>query len=260
MTSQYLSELFGLNGKVAAIIGAAGFLCSEMASAFAKAGVKVAAIDKDTKNLKKVVDAISSDSGDITAFNLDVTRKKELERVLSEILSQHGTVDILINGAGTNAPTPILEISEEEWQRIIDVNLKGTFLACQVFGKHMIEKRKGSIINMSSVSSGPPLSKAYTYSVSKAGVKNLTQNLAREWAPYNVRVNSLKPGFFPTEWSRKNFITPERERAILEHTPMKRYGEPSELIGAVLWLSSEAASFVTGAEITVDGGFTAMTI
>ena len=256
----YLSKLFGLDGKVATVIGAAGFLCSEMASAFAKAGVKVAAIDKDTENLKKVVDAISSAGGEITAFNLDVTKKEEHERVLSEILSRYGTVDILINGAGTNAPTPFFEISEEEWQRIIDVNLKGTFLACQVFGKHMIEKRKGSIINMSSVSSGPPLSKAYTYSVSKAGVKNLTQNLAREWAPYNVRVNSLKPGFFPTEWSRQNFITPERERAILGHTPMGRYGEPSELIGAVLWLSSEAASFVTGAEITVDGGFTAMTI
>jgi NAD(P)-dependent dehydrogenase (short-subunit alcohol dehydrogenase family) len=96
--------------------------------------------------------------------------------------------------------------------------------------------------------------------VSKAGVKNLTQNLAREWAQYNVRVNALKPGFFPTEWSRRNFITPEREKAILAHTPMQRYGKPIELVGAVLWLSSEAASFVTGAEIAVDGGFTAMTI
>lgn len=258
--SDYLSKLFGLDGKVAAVIGAAGFLCSEMASALAKAGVKVAAIDKDTENLKKVVDAISSDGGEITAFNLDVTKKEEHEKVLMEILSRYGTVDILINGAGINAPTAILDISEEEWQNILDVNLKGPLLACQVFGEHMVQKRRGSIINLSSVSSGPPLSKAYTYSVSKAGVKNLTQNLAREWAPYNVRVNVLRPGFFPTEWSRKNFITPEREKAILEHTPMQRYGEPRELIGAVLWLSSEAASFVTGAEITVDGGFTAMTI
>jgi NAD(P)-dependent dehydrogenase (short-subunit alcohol dehydrogenase family) len=258
--SDYLSELFGLEGKVAAVIGAAGFLCSEMVSALAKAGVRVAAIDKDTGNLRKVVDAIGSDGGEIAAFNLDVTQKREHESVLAQILSSYGDVDILINGAGINAPTPILDIAEDEWQNILDVNLKGTFLGCQVFGKHMIEKRKGSIINISSASSGPPLSKAYTYSVSKAGVKNLTQNLAREWAQYNVRVNALKPGFFPTEWSRRNFITPEREKAILAHTPMQRYGKPIELVGAVLWLSSEAASFVTGAEIAVDGGFTAMTI
>jgi NAD(P)-dependent dehydrogenase (short-subunit alcohol dehydrogenase family) len=104
------------------------------------------------------------------------------------------------------------------------------------------------------------LSKAFAYSASKAGVKNLTQNLAREWAPHNVRVNALRPGFFPTEWNRKNFITPEREATILGHTPMGRYGEPEELLGAVIWLASDAAGFVTGAEIAVDGGFTAMTI
>lgn len=258
--SGYLSNLFSLGDKVAAIIGAAGLLCSEMAAALSKSGVKVAAVDKDEENLGKVVDSIRLQGGEISAFRLDVTKKAEHKRVLSEILDKYGTVDILINGAGINAPTLFLEISEEEWQNILDVNLKGILLACQVFGKYMIEKRKGSIINISSVSSGPPLSKAYAYSVSKAGVKNLTQNLAREWAAYNVRVNSLKPGFFPTEWSRKHFITPEREKAILDHTPMRRYGEPKELVGAVLWLSSEAASFVTGAEITVDGGFSAMTI
>jgi NAD(P)-dependent dehydrogenase (short-subunit alcohol dehydrogenase family) len=115
-------------------------------------------------------------------------------------------------------------------------------------------------VTISSASSGPPLSRAFTYSVAKAGVKNLTQNLAREWAPANVRVNALRPGFFPTDWSMKHFITPDREAAILGHTPMKRYGHPSELVGTVLWLLSDAASFVTGAEIPVDGGFTAMTI
>ena len=124
----------------------------------------------------------------------------------------------------------------------------------------MVQRGGGSIINISSASSGPPLSKAFAYSVSKAGVKNLTQNLAREWAPHNVRVNALRPGFFPTEWNRKNFITREREAAILSHTPMNRYGEPEELLGAVIWLSSDASRFVTGAEIAVDGGFTAMTI
>jgi len=124
----------------------------------------------------------------------------------------------------------------------------------------MVSRKKGSIINMSSASSGPPLSKAFTYSVAKAGINNLTQNLAREWATKGVRVNALRPGFFPTAWSMKHFIDKKREAAILGHTPMGRYGKPEELVGAVLWLSSDAASFVTGAEICVDGGFTGMTI
>ena len=124
----------------------------------------------------------------------------------------------------------------------------------------MVDKRSGSIINVSSASAGPPLSKAFSYSVAKAGIKNLTQNLAREWATMGVRVNAIRPGFFPTEWNRKNFITPEREIAILGHTPMGRYGEPDELLGAILWLASDASGFVTGSEVTVDGGFSCMTI
>lgn len=256
----YLTELFQLKGKVAAVIGAGGHLCSEMARALARAEVRVAVIDKNAENVKKVADSIKSLCGEASAFVLDVTKKEEHERVLSEILKKYGEVNILINGAGINAPTPFFEISLEEWHAILDVHLTGTFLGCQVFGRHMVEKRRGSIINISSASAGPPLSKAFTYSVAKAGIKNLTQNLAREWALYNVRVNALRPGFFPTEWSMKHFINAEREKAILGHTPMKRYGKPEELVGAVLWLSSEASSFVTGAEITVDGGFTAMTI
>ena len=167
---------------------------------------------------------------------------------------------MLINGAGINAPTPFMEITEEEWDYILGVQLKGTMFGCQVIGGQMLKQGGGSIINISSASAGPPLSKAFTYSVAKAGIKNLTQNLAREWATKEVRVNALRPGFFPTKWSKENFITPERKQAILGHTPMARYGKPKELVGAVLWLASDAASFVTGAEITVDGGFSAMTI
>lgn len=258
--SDYLSNLFGLEGKVAVVIGAAGLLCSEMASSLAKAGVKVAVVDRDESGAKNVADAILSDGGIASNFGVDVTKKNDLEKLLASVVEEYGKVDILINGAGINAPTPVLDISEDEWQSILDTNLKGTLLGCQVFGKHMVENKFGSIINMSSASSGPPLSKAFTYSVSKAGVKNLTQNLAREWASYNVRVNALRPGFFPTVWSQQNFITSEREKSILGHTPMGRYGEPNELVGAILWLASDAASFVTGAEIAVDGGFTGMTI
>lgn len=256
----YLSEMFRLEGKVAAITGAGGFLCSEMARSLARTGVKVAVLDRDEKNISAITSEIRAAGGTANSYLLEVTDKENFESVLSEILRDFGDVDILINGAGINAPTPFFDITIEEWHAILDVHLAGTLFGCQVFGKHMVQEKKGSIINISSASAGPPLSKAFTYSVAKAGIRNLSQNLAREWAPYNVRVNALRPGFFPTEWSKKHFIDEERNRAILGHTPMKRYGKPEELCGAVLWLSSEAATFVTGAEITVDGGFTAMTI
>ena len=190
----------------------------------------------------------------------DAKKKINFENALDKIIGKFGRVDIFINGAGINGSTPFLEIDEKEWDSIMDSQLKGTFYGCQVIGEHMLNNGKGSIINISSASAGPPLSKAFTYSVAKAGIKNLTQNLAREWASKGVRVNALRPGFFPTEWSKKNFITNERQEAILTHTPMGRYGDPKELLGAVLWLSSDSASFVTGAEISIDGGFSAMTI
>jgi len=256
----YLSELFNLKGKVAVVIGAGGFLCSEMARSLAKVGVKVAILDKNVETIKKTAADIKASGGVALDCVIDVVDKNSHKSALDKVVNEFGNVNILINGAGINAPTPFLDIKLEEWNSILAVHVTGTMLGCQVFGEHMIKNNGGSIINMSSASAGPALSKAFTYSVAKAGIKNLTQNLAREWAPYNVRVNALRPGFFPTEWSMKNFIDPSREKAILGHTPMKRYGRPQELTGAVLWLLSDAASFVTGVEIKVDGGFSCMTI
>lgn len=256
----YLGELFRLQNKTAVVIGAGGHLCSVMALGLARAGVQVALLDKNEKILQEKELWLKSVTAQCLVVPMDATKKQSLEQAQKKVLDHFGDIDILINGAGINAPTPFLEITLEEWQSILDSHITATMLACQVFGAHMIKQKKGSILNMSSASAGPPLSKAFAYSVAKAGVKNLTQNLAREWAPYHVRVNALRPGFFPTEWSMKHFIDKKREQAILTHTPMGRYGRPEELVGAVLWLSSEAASFVTGAEITVDGGFTCMTI
>ncbi len=258
--SEFLNDLFKLNGKTAAITGGGGYLCGEMARGLGKAGVSVAVLDVRREKADVVSKQINTAGGKSFAAAVDVTEKKDCENALELILKEFGGIDILINGAGINAPTPFFEIPLEEWHAVLNSHTTGTFLMCQVFGKFMLEMKKGSVINMSSASSGPPLSKAFTYSVAKAGIKNLTQNIARDWAPYNVRVNALRPGFFPTEWSQKNFITSEREKAILGHTPMGRYGSPQELVGAVLWLASDASSFVTGAEIAVDGGFTCMTI
>jgi NAD(P)-dependent dehydrogenase (short-subunit alcohol dehydrogenase family) len=256
----YLTELFGLSGKVAALTGAGGYLLSEMSHGLSKAGVRVALLDKNQEAAEKVAKDVVKNGGQAIAIEIDVTRKNDFQRALDTILTEFGDLDYAVFGAGLNAPTPFLEISGEEWNAILDVQLNGTMFGLQVFGAYMVEKSKGSIVTISSASAGPPLSKAFAYSVAKSGVKNLTQNVAREWATHGVRVNALRPGFFPTEWSKTHFIDKERESAILGHTAMKRYGEPKELIGALLWLLSDAASFVTGAEIAVDGGFSAMSI
>jgi NAD(P)-dependent dehydrogenase (short-subunit alcohol dehydrogenase family) len=259
--NNYLNQLFNLQGKVAVVTGAGGHLCSEMARGFARAGCGVAILDLRPEKARAVETELRAEGFDeIMAIGLDVAHKEQHEAALSAVLKKFGKVDILVNGAGTNGPTPFLDITLEEWYSILDSQLTGTFLGCQVFGGHMVAKGSGAIINISSASAGPPLSKAFTYSVAKAGILNLTQNLGREWGAKGVRVNALRPGFLPTEWNRKNFITPQREGAILDHTPMARFGQPSELIGATLWLASDAASFVTGAEIAVDGGFSCMTI
>ena len=260
-TDSYLNNLFNLKGKVAVVIGGGGHLCGEMAKGFARAGCSVAVVDLRPEKAAAVANEIIDEGyNNVISLQLDVAKKEDHISVMEEVLEKFGCIDILVNGAGINGPTPFFELSLEEWNSILDSQITGTFLGCQVFGEYMVKRGRGSIINLSSASAGPPLSKAITYSVAKAGIKNLTQNLGREWGIKGVRVNALRPGFFPTEWNRKNFITPEREKAILGHTPMNRYGEPDELLGATLWLASDAASFVTGAEIAVDGGFSCMTI
>ena len=160
-----------------------------------------------------------------------------------------------------NSPTPFLDIGEEEWERILNVNLRGVRLACQVVGKYMLDRgTKGSIINIASVSAGPPLSRVFTYSLTKAAVLSLTQNLAREWGTKGIRVNALSPGFFPAEQNKK-VLTPDRVESIMRHTPMARFGSPEELAGGILLLASPTAgSFLTGHNLLIDGGFTAQTI
>lgn len=257
----YLDKLFNLKDKVAAVIGAGGHLCSEMAKSFARVGCKVVIIDLRLHKAQQVEKEINKEGfNDTLSLVLDVSRKEDHYKALKEITNKFGALDILINGAGTNGSTPFLEIEDEEWDGIMNSQIKGTFYGCQVFGEYMLKNKKGSIINISSASASPPLSKAFTYSAAKAGIKNLTQNLGREWGIKGVRVNAIRPGFFPTDWNLKNFIDEDRRKAILGHTPMNRFGTPDELTGAILWLASDASSFVTGAEIAVDGGYSCMTI
>lgn len=257
-----VEELFNLDGKVAVVIGGSGVLGGSMAVALGRAGAKVAVCyHHNADRAEQQVQAITSSGGQAMTVQANASKKSDLVQANDAIVEKWGGVHILLNAPGINSPTPFLDITEEEWDRIMGVNLKGVFLACQVFGGQMIaQKQGGSVINISSVSSGPPLSKVLTYSASKHGLNSLTRSLAKDWAPHNIRVNAIAPGFFPAEQNRK-ILTEERKRAIFGHTPMARYGEPEELSGAVIWLASDkASSFVTGTIIPVDGGFTAMTI
>jgi NAD(P)-dependent dehydrogenase (short-subunit alcohol dehydrogenase family) len=253
--------LFSLKGKTAVVVGGGGVLAGRMSDGLAGAGADIAIVDVHIENAQKQVESLKAHPVRAVAVRADASRREDLENAEKEIIRSLGRVDILINAPGINSSTPFFDIAESEWDRILNVNLKSLFFACQVFGKRMMDAgRGGSIINISSASSGPPLSKVFTYSVSKAGVNSLTQFLAREWAPHRIRVNALAPGFIPAEQNRK-ILTKERTEDILRHTPMGRFGEPRELIGAVIWLASEpASSFVTGSVVRVDGGFTAMTI
>ncbi len=256
-----IENLFSLAGKTAVVVGGGGVLAGEMAMGLAGAGANVVIADLNGDQAQRHAQAICDQGRKGLACQADVTRKADIQRILEATLANFGGVDILLNAAGINSSTSFFEIEEAEWERILNVDLRSVFLACQVFGKAMVEAGKGgSIINISSASSDPPLSKVFTYSVAKGGVNQITKFLAREFAPDRVRVNAIQPGFFPAEQNRK-ILTEDRVASIMNHTPMRRFGAPSELIGAALYLASDrASSFVTGSIVRVDGGFSAMTI
>lgn len=257
----YLTSLYSLSSKVAVVIGGTGELCGAMAEGVAGAGAEVVIVGRNPDKAAARLERISSAGGKGYFVAAEASSKASLEALLKEVLARSGRVDIVVNGAGVNSATPFLEIAEEEFDRIVAVNLKSVFLGSQVFGRHLVAQGQGgSIINLGSMSGLVPLSRVFTYSATKAAVHNLSKNLAREWAAHRVRVNTLVPGFFPAEQNRK-VLTPDRVASIMGHTPMRRFGEARELIGATLLLASDSAGgFITGSEIVVDGGYHAMTI
>ncbi len=260
MSQNFLESLFSLVGKTAVVVGGTGELCGAMAEGLASAGAEVVLVGRSEEKAKDRLAKIEAAGGKAYFVPCEVDSKSNLDNLLSTVLEKSGKIDILINGAGTNSATPFLEIPEDEYDRIFRINMKGVFLACQVFGKYFVDRNEGgSIINVGSMSGVIPLSRVFTYSATKAAVHNISKNLAREWAPLNIRVNTLVPGFFPAEQNKK-VLTPERVNQIMGHTPMGRFGNASELIGATLLLASDAGSFMTGTETVVDGGYAAMTI
>lgn len=261
--SDNLETLFGLQDHVSVVIGATGELGGAIAEGLREAGSTVVLVGRDeetgTDRARRCAGLV--EDGTATFVQCDTTSKEQLQGLAAEVDDRFGRIDVLVNSAGVNSDTPFLEIDEEEWGHIMDVNLKGVFLACQVFGEYLIDQGEGgSIINVSSMAGMTPLSRVFTYSASKAGLINLSKNLAREWAPHDIRVNCLAPGFFPAEQNRE-ILSEERIADIMGHTPMDRFGEPKELVGTTLLLASdEAGSFITGANIPVDGGYSSMTI
>jgi NAD(P)-dependent dehydrogenase (short-subunit alcohol dehydrogenase family) len=267
-------NLFDLTGEVAVVLGGTGVLGGAMAEGLATAGAKVAVLGRNSERGEARVRSIHQQSGTAEFFPADAANQSSLEIAREALLSRLGAPTILVNAAGGNDPRvtvspdrPFEGIDLASWRENFDLNLVGGALVpCQVFGPVMKNNRKGSIINIASVSAHLPLSRVVAYSAAKAALLNLTLFLAREWASYNVRVNSITPGFFPGEQNRRLLFNEDgtatpRGQVILGHTPLARFGQPSELVGATLFLASErASSFVTGIDLRVDGGFLSQAI
>ena len=269
-----MSDLFDLSTEVAVVIGATGVLGGALAEGLAAAGASVAVLGRNEERGRGRVDTIRGAGGQAEFFAADAIDRASLADAHRAIEKTLGAPTILVNAAGGNDPKvtvtaehPFSAITVENWKANFDLNLVGgALLPCQEFGPGMVERKRGSIINIASVSAHVPLSRVVAYGAAKAAVLNLTQFLSREWAPANVRVNSLTPGFFPAEQNRRLLFmedgTPTlRTHAILGHTPMNRFGESAEIVGAAVFLaSSRASSFVTGIDLRVDGGFLSQTI
>ena len=268
------NKLFDLSGEIAVVIGGTGVLGGTLASGLAAAGAAVAVAGRNAERGEARVREIQAANGRASFVSADAMSRESLHAAAEKVAATLGEATILINAAGGNDPKVTVtpergfdQIALADWRENFDLNLVGgVLLPCQVFGPRMIKQGRGSIINIASVSAHVSLSRVAAYSAAKAAVLNLTQFLAREWAPLGVRVNSLTPGFFPAEQNRRLLFNPDgtpsaRAQSILNHTPMKRFGEPNELVGAALLLASpRAGSFITGADICVDGGFLAQTI
>ena len=283
MNSEILSR-FDLEGRLAVITGGGGALCGAMADTLGRMGVKVAVLDIDREKAESRARAVAESGGTAHAFQCNVLDAAELEKCYEAVRSLWGPPELLINGAGGNDPRgstsvefaeragkdasvqSFFDLDPAAFRHVFDLNFMGTFLTTRVFSRGMVAKGKGSIVNMSSMSALMPLTKVVAYSAAKAAVSNFTRWLAVHFSHAGVRVNALAPGFFMTEQLRFLHIDPEtgeylpRAREVIRHTPMGRYGIPDDLIGVLIWLLSDASSFVTGVVVPIDGGFSSYSI
>lgn len=250
-------SLLKLDGKVAVVVGGTSGIGLAIAKGMAEAGADVVPTSRRMDMVEAATAEIEQRGRRSIRVSSDVSDRSSLENVLEETVRAFGKVDILVNSAGRTKRAPTLDFTEEDWNAIIDTNLTGTLRAAQVFGRHMLERESGSIVNIASLSTFVALYEVAAYSASKAAVASLTKSLAIEWASRGVRVNAIAPGVFRTALNQKLLDETERGREFLLRTPMRRFGNVDELAGAAIFLASDAASFVNGEVIAVDGGFLA---
>jgi NAD(P)-dependent dehydrogenase (short-subunit alcohol dehydrogenase family) len=246
-----------LTSKTAVVIGGTSGIGRTLARGLAEAGANVVATGRREDLVRSIAEEIQALGRKSLAVACDVASRASIEALHTDVSKEFGRVDILLNAAGVTRKTPSLEVSEAEWNQIFDTNLTGTLRACQVFGRGMIERKYGRIINIASIASDRGFFQVAAYAASKSGVVSLTKTLAVEWAKYGVCVNAIAPGVFPTDLNRPLLNGTARGEEFLIRTPMHRYGNLDELIGAAVFLASDSANFVTGHVLAVDGGFLA---
>lgn len=255
-----MENLFGLDEKVCMITGGTSGLGQAMSLAFADAGATVAV---GSTNPEKVASAAREMGEGHSGLELDVSDEESVRAAVKKVTEDHGRLDVLVSAAGINQRVPLVDTTLEDWERVLRVNLTGTFLACREAGRVMLTQEprengeRGCILNIASIHSFVALAETAAYGASKAAVAHLTKSLANDWSEHGIRANAIAPGVFPTDISRPLIEGTPRGDAIIEHTPMRRFGKTGEIVGAAVYLCSDAASFVTGEVLTVDGGFLA---
>lgn len=251
------TELLSLEGKIAVVTGGTSGIGRALSLGLAEVGADVVASARRQQQVDATAAEIEARGRKTLRIASDVSDRASLENLAAAAMEAFGKVDILVNCAGIIKRTPTLTLSEEDWNNILNTNLTGTLRACQVFGKHMLERGYGRIINIASLNSFVALTEVAAYAASKAGVVSLTRSLAVEWSKKGVTVNAIAPGVFLTELNEKLLNSTPRGQELLMRTPMGRFGKTEELIGAAIFLASDGASFVTGQTLVVDGGFLA---